>query len=79
METFIDEIERIPFDDTDAINLTLRKFRTKIKTSSIYVCIYANENGLILGSRDVTYSTLAQKYEIWNETLELWQPCNKVA
>lgn len=74
-----EEPRRIPFDGSDAFNLTLKKFKTIIQTSSTYVCILANDNGVLLGTREVTYSTLADKYLKWNDTLNEWQPCNKVA
>lgn len=75
-----EEPKRIPFDGSDAFNLTLQKFRHKGSIGDdIFVCMRANESGVYIDTGRVDYKTLSEKYEKWNDLTKVWQPCNKVA
>jgi len=43
------------------------------------ICVGANEVGVILPYKKITYDMLAEDYDKWNELLNKWQPCNKIA
>jgi len=73
-----EEPKKVPFDSSDAFNLLGKKFRYKNSDFHFFVAIGANEDGVYIDYY-VTYARLSDEFEIWNETLKIWQPCNKLA
>ena len=75
-----EEPSLVPFDGSDAFSLLMRKFRRKDALDQDFgVSTRVNVDGVYIDGTKINYGKLSEWYEIWNETLQIWQPCNKVA
>ena len=74
-----EEPRRIPFDYTDIPNLLWKKFKHNNDRYEEVICVGANEVGVILPYKKITYDMLAEDYDKWNELLNKWEPCTKIA
>ena len=74
-----EEPKRIPFDYTDIPNLLWKKFKHNNDRYEEVICVGANEVGVILPYKKITYDMLAEDYDKWNELLNKWEPCTKIA
>jgi hypothetical protein len=74
-----EEPKRVPFDSSDAFNLLGKKFKDKNCEYDFFISIGSDEDGIYFHNNLITYGSLSDDYEIWNELLEIWQPCNKLA
>jgi len=75
-----EEPRRIPFDGSDAFNLTLKKFKhINDSFNESVVCVMATNEGVRLGDIQLSYLELSVYWLKWNDTLEVFEPCNKVA
>lgn len=74
-----EEPKRIPFDGSDGFNLINRRFKIKEYEDNFVVSIGVDEDGVYFHHDRVSYESLVDDYEIWNDILKVFEPCNKVA
>ncbi len=74
-----EEPKRIPFDGSDAFNLIKRIFREIIFNETNYTPTETGGMGIRIKGKFVSYETLSTDWEVWNETLEKFEPCSKLA
>ena len=82
--SIVEEPKRIPFDWLDSFNLLGRKFKYISYEFHFALAVSVDKGGVYLAKNSheielVSYEELSKDFEIWNDTLKVWQPCNKVS
>lgn len=72
------ENKQVPFDFSDAEHLINRKVRLKGKRGLHIINSVDDDSSIMIHGDWVGMGVLAEKYEIWNNTLNRWESCTKI-
>ena len=74
-----EETRRIPFDGSDAFGLAKCIFKEIDEDYIFHLPLEVGNVGVRFNRNFVNYEDLSENWLKWNDTLQVWQPCNKVA
>jgi hypothetical protein len=77
------ENKQVPYDFSDAESLIGKKVKRLTRgqaigiITSIYETVFSRDAHVIVFEERISFKELSEEYEIWNNTLNRWEPCTK--